>query len=60
MQEPHVQLYNTKKDDCEEKEQYNGPWYNRTEDWISEHIFGQKIKKIIRAYASYESRQASF
>lgn len=33
-----------KKDDCKEKGQYNGPWYNRTEDWINEHPVGQKIK----------------
>ena len=38
-------LNDRKKDDCEEKKQYNGPWYNRTEDWINEHQFGQKIKK---------------
>jgi hypothetical protein len=34
-----------KKDVYVAKEQYNGPWYNRTEDWIDEHPFGQKIKK---------------
>ena len=34
----------SKKDDCKEKGQYNGPWYNRTEDWINEHPIGQKIK----------------
>ena len=34
-----------KYDNGEEKEHYNGPWYNRTEDWINDHPFGQKIKK---------------
>lgn len=33
------------ENDCEKNEQYPGPWYNRTEDWINEHPFGQKIKK---------------
>lgn len=37
--------YEQNKDDSGEKKQYNGPWYNRTEDWINEHPFGQKIKK---------------
>ncbi len=27
-----------------ENKRYEGPWYNRTEDWIKEHPFGQKIK----------------
>ena len=39
--------YEANKDDGDEKKQYNGPWYNRTEDWINEHPFGQKIKKLL-------------
>ncbi len=30
--------------DGSEVKRYDGPWYNRTEDWIKEHPFGQKIK----------------
>lgn len=43
--ETNIQLHDIQKDDSKEKEQYNGPWYNRTEDWIEQHPFGQKIKK---------------
>jgi hypothetical protein len=28
-----------------ENKQYPGPWYERTEDWVKEHPFGQKIEK---------------
>jgi len=35
----------TQKDTTIEAQRYNGPKYNRTEDWIKEHPFGQKIKK---------------
>ena len=41
----YVHQHDAKKDDCREEDQYTGPWYNRTEDWINEHPFGQKIKK---------------
>lgn len=37
--------HDTNRDGSDEKKQYNGPWYNRTEDWMNEHPFGQKIKK---------------
>lgn len=30
--------------DCDEHKRYNGPWYNRTEDWIKDHPFAQKVK----------------
>lgn len=33
------------QNDCDESKRYAGPWYNRTEDWIKEYPFGQKIKK---------------
>ena len=39
--------YEANKDDGDEKKQYNGPWYNRTEDWINEHPFGQKITNLL-------------
>jgi len=35
----------TQKDTTIEAQRYSGPKYNRTEDWIKEHPFGQKIKK---------------
>ena len=40
------ELYNAAitQNDGTENKRYDGPWYNRTEDWIKEHPFGQKIK----------------
>ena len=39
------ELYDTAtQTDGAENKRYDGPWYNRTEDWIKEHPFGQKIK----------------
>ncbi len=35
------------ENECGESRQYPGPWYNRTEDWINEHPFAQKIKKSV-------------
>ena len=36
----------TKQVESENKEKrYDGPKYNRTEDWIKEHSFGKKIKE---------------
>jgi hypothetical protein len=43
----YIYQHAAKKDDCGEKKQYAGPWYDRTEDWINEHPFGQKIKKLL-------------
>lgn len=45
VQESVVHFEDTKKDDCDDKKQYDGQQYNRTEDWIKEHSFGQKIRK---------------
>jgi|GEM_PF-1714449 hypothetical protein len=38
----------TKQTDVDAEGRYNGPWYNRTEDWIKDHLFGQKIKKLLQ------------
>ena len=39
------------KEPVNDEKRYNGPKYNRTEDWIKEHPFGQKIKKSLERSA---------
>lgn len=41
---PIVHHAATKQTDSSDNKRYNGPWYNRTEDWIKDHPFGQKTK----------------
>lgn len=46
IQEPSALCFKDAEKDTEgEKKRYDGPLYARTEDWIKDHPFGQKIKK---------------
>jgi len=47
IESPILHYTATKQSECDEHKRYNGPWYNRTEDWIKEHPVGQKIKKFL-------------
>lgn len=56
----NIHKHDVKKDDASEKDQYPGPWYNRTEDWINEHPFGQKIKKSLERSAYTNQGKRAF
>jgi len=43
--EPMILLKQADTEVDSENKQYPGPWYDRTEDWIKEYPFGQKVAK---------------
>ncbi len=47
VEQPLLHNAATTQTDGGEAKRYEGPWYNRTEDWVKEHPFGQKIKDFL-------------
>ena len=45
---PIMHYETTGLDDTGENKRYDGPVYSRTEDWIKDHPFGQKIKNFLK------------